>query len=259
MTICSPPLSEVESAAAINGTARPCSTRRPAKDSIAPVARSAVLRLSGQVRQRQQVERRHRRRRRLGAVVVFLGSQQHRRVGAGRAEPTRRPRHPRTARPAGAGARAPTTASRRRRRPERARADPRSETRSPPHSRRWPCGPPGSVATGSGDRAATSNCEETTRPSWPSPSGAGGVAIASRSPSSSEPPDSTRAARANAAIISPFHAVSTLSSRCGLGRWRRTSNRACRARINACATARGSRPLVRAKSAIDRAVCSRFF
>ena len=32
------------------------------------------------------------------------------------------------------------------------------------------------------------------------------------------PYDTTRDARANAAIIRPFHAVSTLSSRCGLGR-----------------------------------------
>ena len=36
---------------------------------------------------------------------------------------------------------------------------------------------------------------------------------------------STRAARAKAAIISPFHAVRTLSSRCGRGRRARAANR----------------------------------
>ena len=50
-----------------------------------------------------------------------------------------------------------------------------------------------------------------------------GTASRARPPSAE--PRSTRAARANAAIIRPFHAVSTLSSRCGRGRCsaRRTS------------------------------------
>ena len=45
------------------------------------------------------------------------------------------------------------------------------------------------------------------------------------------PPTSARAARAKAAIIRPFHAVSTLSSRCGRGRSRRARNICSRARL----------------------------
>ena len=59
----------------------------------------------------------------------------------------------------------------------------------------------------------------------------------------SVPPISTRDARANAAIISPFHAVSTLSSSCGRGRSSRTSNSSWRERSSDSATSTGDLPL----------------
>ncbi len=76
--------------------------------------------------------------------------------------------------------------------------------------------------------------------------------------SSTAPPPSTRAARANAAIIRPFQAVRTLSSSCGRGRVLRTSNNTWRARTSASPTSASDFPLTRDRSAIDWAVCSRF-
>ena len=61
-------------------------------------------------------------------------------------------------------------------------------------------------------------------------------------------------ARAHAAIISPFQAVSTLSSRSGRGRARRASNSRCRPRASASPTAAGASPVSLATSAMVRAV-----
>ena len=66
-------------------------------------------------------------------------------------------------------------------------------------------------------------------------------------------PGRTRAIRANAAIIRPFQAVSTLSSRCGRGRAARASNICTRARFRIAVMSDSAFPNSFASSSIDRA------
>ena len=111
----------------MNGTARaPVPSARPeARQGSRDAPRRCFVGLK--VHELDQVAHRHRARRRLGAVIVFLEAQQHRRIAPGGVEPAGAGSRPRTADPAPPASRAPRRATPRRRSPAAARAGPRRE------------------------------------------------------------------------------------------------------------------------------------
>ncbi len=195
------PVSSPTNAASTSGTARANSPSRVPNRAIDCADARRAIGVGPQVRQHLQVEQRQRRRRRLGAVVVLLRPHEHRRVLARRAEPAAVDRIVEPLRRGSSATGRPTAATRGRHRPGTARAGRTPRRRSPPRSRRRPHRRPGSAATAPAARHPTAGREGTRPRVAPSP-GAQPPCRAGRTARAR----STRAARAKAAIIRPFHA-----------------------------------------------------
>ena len=194
--------------------------------------------IAREVREGQQIPRADAARRRLGAVVLLLHPHQHRRVVPGRAEPAAALRVPEQV---------VLRALQRQRPVEPCRiAIGLKQLEQAEDQKRVVLGVrldrgialaiPAQQHTAL--RRSTSCLARTAPPAGPTRDGAGPDPLPSPG-RERPPPASTRAARANAAIIKPFQPVSTLSSRCGRGRVARASNNVTRARVSASATSSG--------------------